>query len=132
MKITRAIIIAVGIWVLGVTAYSLSYDFPMLNDPDLQSNLVLAIVLIPLAILGSKLYYKKPSADVKPFKVAVMMFLTLASLDALFTVPFLMKPVGLSYADFFLDYSFWLIALEFLAVSTITGNLEQNRHAYIS
>ena len=131
MKITRAIIIAMGIWVLGVTAFSLSYYFPLLNDLDLQSNLVLAIVLIPLAILGTKWYYKK-STDKKPFKVAIMMFLTLACLDALFTVPFLMQPIGLDYSDFFLDYSFWLIALEFIAVSTITGNLEKNRHVYIS
>lgn len=130
MKTIRAIFIAAGIWVLGVTAFSLSYYIPVLNDLDLQSNLVLAIVLIPLAIVGTKLYYKKP-ANVKPFMVAVIMFLTLGCLDALFTVPFLMKPIDLGYSDFFLDYSFWLIALEFLVTATISGHLEQKRHVYI-
>lgn len=129
MKTIRAIIIAGGVWTLGVTAFSISYYIPLLNDPDLQANFVLAIVLIPLTIIGTKLYYKKPVVST-PINVAVIMLLTLISLDALITVPLIMQPLGLGYSDFFISYSFWLLAIEFLIVSIITGNLEKtNSHA---
>ncbi|TYA69896.1 DUF5367 family protein [Seonamhaeicola marinus] len=131
MKTIRAIIIAAGVWIFGVTAFSLSYYLPVLNNLDLQANIVLALVLIPLAIFATKLYYKNPT-DFSSYKVAIIMFLTLACLDALITVPYLMQPLGLGYSDFFLNASFWLIALEFLTVSILTGNLKKIHHANIN
>lgn len=115
MKTIKAIIIAVFIWVVGVSFFTLSYFLPILEDLELQANLTLAVVLIPTVWLGIHWYYQW-SAHMHGFKVGAIMLLTLISMDALFTVPYLIIPYGGSYQEFFGSASFWLIAIECLAV----------------
>ena len=122
MKTIRAIVIGSGIWILAIIAFTLSFYLPFTENLVLQSNIVLSVTIIPLVIMGTKLYYKKYT-NANPFLVGLILFATVAVLDALITVPFFMKPNGLGYSEFFISQSFWMIAIEFYTVALITGKL---------
>ncbi len=115
MKTIKAIIIAVLIWIVGVSFYTLSFYVPILEDLELQFNLILAIILIPTVWLGIRLYYKW-SDPMHGLKVGAIILFTLILMDALFTVPYFIIPYGGSYQEFFGAASFWLIAMECLLV----------------
>ena len=115
MNSIKAIIIALLIWVVGVSFFSLSYAMPLLNNVELQANLTLAIILIPTVWVGTRLYYRW-GKQIHGLKVGVIILLTLISMDALITVPYFIIPYGGSYQEFFGAASFWLIAMECLLV----------------
>lgn len=121
----NAILIGIGIWTLGILTFLTSSFLSLLNDPELQGNLFLAIALIPIVTLGSKLYFKKYKKT-NPFAIGGLFLITAFALDAFITVPVLMKPYGISHADFFLSLPFWLIAIEFYAIVVITGEFINN------
>ncbi len=113
MDIKRAILSAAMVWGIGVTAYILSYFVEFLENPELQANIVLILVLIPGVILGAKYYYKN-GADTHGFKLGVFMFLVTICFDALITVPLFIIPAGGSHFSFFGDTWFWFIGLEYI------------------
>lgn len=115
MNSIKAIIIALLIWVVGVSFFLLSYAIPLLNNLELQANLTLAIILIPTVWVGTHFYYRW-GKQMHGLKVGVIILLTLISMDALFTVPYFIIPYGGSYQAFFGAASFWLIAMECLLV----------------
>ncbi len=118
MKTVRAIGIGVAIWALGVSAYTLSFFIPVLDNPEQQANTVLFIVVLPLVWFGSKWYYNK-ERNTHGYWVGQTFFLTAAALDALITVPLLVLPNGGSYYAFFTDPGFWIIGLEFMATAVL-------------
>ncbi|UCD61206.1 MAG: DUF5367 family protein [Flavobacteriaceae bacterium] len=120
MKIERAILSAAMVWAIGITAYILSYFVEFLENPELQANIVLTLVLIPSVILGAKYYYKN-GADTHGFKLGVFMFLITICFDALITVPLFIIPEGGSYLSFFVDPWFWVIGLEYILLVGING-----------
>ena len=111
MNIKQAIISATIIWTLGVSAYVVSYFFRWMENPELQANLVLTLALIPSAMLGTHLYYRKRK-NINGFKLGAFMFIIAMILDAALTVPLLVIPNGGSHLSFFLDPGFWMIAAE--------------------
>jgi len=113
MEIKRAIISAAIIWIIGVTAYILSYFVVIMDNPELQGNLVLIITLVPSTFLGIKYYYKN-GTHTTGFKLGVFMFLVTFCLDALITVPLFIIPAGGNHLTFFTDPWFWLIGLEYI------------------
>lgn len=114
MSNVRATIVGGFIWILGVSFYTASYLFPILEDVELQANLVLAIALLPSAWLGASLYYRK-KAGLPGLKVGAIVVLTAILLDAFITVPYLVLPSGGSYRSFFGAPAFWLIAAEYFS-----------------
>ena len=54
MKIKRAILIGIAIWIIGVLFYSLSFSVPILENPETQANMVLFVVVIPLVWLVTR------------------------------------------------------------------------------
>lgn len=115
MNIKRAILSAVIVWTLGITAYVTSYFIELMDNPELQANIVLTLVLIPSVILGARIYYKN-GAITNGFKVGTIMFLITIGLDAMITVPVFIVPNGGSHLSFFSDLGFWLIAVEYILV----------------
>lgn len=115
MKTIRALITSLVIWVVGVGAYSLSFLIPLINDLELQSNIILALALIPLAWTGSGYYYSKYNSP-NGYTLGLIMVFTAIVMDALVTVPILIIPAGGSYSGFFISASFWLIALLYFLV----------------
>ncbi len=118
MKQTRAISIGVLIWILGVSLYTSSYYVQLLEDAEQQANIWLSIVIIPIVWLGAKLYYRK-DVGTHGFWLGLIFFTISAILDALITVPLTILPYGGTYYDFFGDFGFWFIGLEFIATTTL-------------
>ncbi|WP_298758310.1 DUF5367 family protein [uncultured Psychroserpens sp.] len=118
MKTIKAIIIGIGIWILAVSFYTLSFQFQIFEDANQQANMVLFSIVIPLVWLGSFLYYKKGS-KIHGYFVGQIFLLVAAFLDALITVPFFVIPNGGSHYSFFTDFGFWTIALEILVITIL-------------
>lgn len=126
MKSARVLSIGILIWIIGVNLYASSYYVPLLEDAEKQANIWLSIVVIPLVWLGAKLYYDK-GIRTHGFKIGLIFFLISAILDALITVPFTILPYGGTYSDFFLDFGFWVIGLEFIAMTTLYWYIKVHR-----
>lgn len=118
MKIYRAILIGVLIWILGVSIFMASYYLPFMEDLDQQANIALSITVVPLVWLGAFLYYKKDDKT-HGYEVGEIMLLTSVALDALITVPFTVIPAGGSHYSFFTSFGFWFIAFEFIIVAVL-------------
>jgi len=119
-KKLRSVACAMLVWILGVSCYLLSFYLPVLENPDLQSNSVLALAIIPSACLGTYLFYKK--SYIKPALFALVVILVATSLDALLTVPLFIIPSGGSYASFFGDAMFYIILVELYVTVWYFGN----------
>lgn len=118
MKIKRAILIGIAIWIIGVLFYSISLSVHILENAEIQANIVLFVVVIPLVWLGSSFYYKNDNKT-HGFKVGQTMLLTSVALDAVITVPFFVAPNGGNHYSFFTSLGFWIIAFEFLIIATL-------------
>ncbi len=122
MNIFKAISVGAFIWMLGATIYSISFFIPILEDPELQANILLAIFLIPIAWYGAGYYFKSVSNS-HGIQVGLIMVITAISLDAMITVPFLIIPYGGTYQSFFSAPAFWLIVLEYLFIIALYPKL---------
>ncbi|WP_299315400.1 DUF5367 family protein [uncultured Aquimarina sp.] len=118
MKQLRAIGIGIIIWIIGVNIYTISFYIPILEDPEFQANILLSLGILPVVWLGAKLYYRK-KITTKGYWLGLVFFLIATVLDILITVPFLIVPNGGSYYNFFTAAGFWLIGIEFIAMSTV-------------
>lgn len=118
MKTIRAILVGVVIWILGVSAYTVSFYLPIIEDAELQANLVLLLSIIPLVWFGSVAYYKKEKAT-HGFLVGLVFLAVSGILDALITVPVFMVPQGINHYEFFTAPGFWLIALVFVSTTVL-------------
>lgn len=118
MKIKRALLIGIAIWIIAILFYSISYYVPVLENAETQANLVLFVVVIPLVWLGCYFYYKK-DLQTHGYMVGQTLLLTAVVLDALITVPFFIIPTGGSHYSFFTSLGFWIIAAEFLLVAVL-------------
>ncbi|MGI9533260.1 hypothetical protein [Lutimonas sp.] len=115
-----SIVYAILVWILGVSFYLLSFYVPVLKNPEQQSNIVMALAIIPSACIGTYLFYKK--SYVKP-SVLALTFITVAIiLDALITVPVFIIPYGGSYSTFFGDPMFYTIIVEYYFIVLYFGN----------
>ncbi|MCX2718803.1 DUF5367 family protein [Lentiprolixibacter aurantiacus] len=126
MKTKRAISIGVAIWFLAVFAFTLSFYIPLLEDYELQANLVVGLVLIPLTWFGAHLYYRAEQKS-PGLKIGLAMLLTGVILDATVTVPLLVIPAGGSYYQFFTDISFWIIAILYLSVVSLYHRIKMSK-----
>ena len=118
MKQVKAIGIAMIIWIIGVSIYTVSFYIPILEDPELQANILLSLGILPIIWFGAKLYYRTKSTT-KGYWLGLVFFLTAAVLDALITVPYLIVPNGGTYYDFFTASGFWLIGIEFIITTSV-------------
>lgn len=124
MKTIRALLTGIIVWILGVAVFITSFYIPLIDNLELQSNIALAIGLIPLSWLGAKNYYTK-YREVSGYQLAFIMVAIAIVLDAIITVPVLIIPAGGSYEAFFGAASFWLIALEYFLVVVLCGYFRQ-------
>ncbi len=125
-KILYSILFSVLVWVLGVSFYLLSFYVPILENPNIQSNIALALGVIPSSCLGVYLFYKK--SYLKPALLALTFVIVAATLDAIITVPVFIEPNGGSYSSFYKDPMFYIIALELYFIAFYFGiYLNQNK-----
>ncbi len=119
-KTLFSIVCAILVWILGVSFYLLSYYVPILENPELQSNIVLALAIIPSACLGTYLFYK--NSYMKPSTLALTFIIVATVLDVLITIPVFIIPNGGSYSEFFRDPMFYTIVVEFYFIVLYYGN----------
>ena len=112
------------VWSLGVTAFVASYFVPVLENPDEQANWVLSLALIPAALLGAHIYYRK-GHKTNGFLLGATMFLITIFLDAAITVPVFIMPYGGTHMSFFTDPGFWLIGVEYVSVVAAYWQIEK-------
>jgi len=124
LNIKSAIISASIVWTLAVIAFIASYSISLMSDPDLQANWILSLALIPSALIGAHIYYRK-GHKTNGFVLGTSMFLIAMILDAIITVPFLIMPYGGNYITFFTDPGFWLIAVEYVSVVAAYWKIEK-------
>ena len=115
-----SIVCAILVWILGVSFYLVSFFTPVLENSDLQSNIVIALAIIPSASLGTYLFYKKSYR--KPSIVALTFIGVSVVLDSLITVPLVIIPDGGSYSTFFGDPMFYTLIVEFYFIVLYYGN----------
>ncbi|MEO1054910.1 MAG: DUF5367 family protein [Bacteroidota bacterium] len=125
LNIKSAVISAVIIWVLGVTAFVASYFLHIMEDPETQANWVLSLALIPAVSLGAYIYYRK-GYKTNALTLGVAMFLVTIILDALITVPVFIAPYGGNHASFFGDITFWVIGLEYITLVSGYRQIEKS------
>ncbi|WP_422860927.1 DUF5367 family protein [Flagellimonas sp. S174] len=128
MKTLRTISIGTLIWILGVGLYTLSFYVPIMKNAELQANLVLFVMVIPIVWMGCRLYYRN-NREAHGLLLGMVFFGISAALDALITVPMLIAPNGGSYQSFFIDIKFWMIGLEFILVALMYWNANINLKA---
>ncbi len=115
MDYKRAIRTAAIIWTIAVLFFIIAGNFTILENPELQGNLTLAFVLLPLTWYGAKYYYKK-AVNTPGYLLAMVMISITILLDAIITVPVLIIPMGGTYEAFFGSLGFWLIAIEYVSM----------------
>ena len=124
MNYRSVIISAIIVWTIAVLSFVASYFVPVMTDPDMQANWVLSLAVIPAALIGAHIYYRK-GHQTNGIKLGLAMFVVAICLDALITVPFLVIPNGGNYITFFTDIGFWLIAIEYVSVVAAYWQIEK-------
>lgn len=114
-----SIVCAMLVWLLGVSFYLISFYVPVLENTELQSNITLALAIIPSSCLGTYLFYKK--SYIKPTALALTFVIVAIVLDVLITVPVFIIPNGGSYSDFFGDPMFYTLVVEFYFIVLYFG-----------
>lgn len=118
------IVSAFIIYVLAITAFVISYLFPVMQDPNQQANWVLSIALVPAVVLGAHIYYRK-GHKTNGFILGILMLSIAILLDVVITVPLFIMPYGGDYISFFTDLAFWLIALEYVSIVVAYWKIER-------
>ena len=112
------------VYLIGINFFICSYYLALLEDLELQSNIILAIVIIPAAILGTRFYHHKV-AKTNGLLLGITMFGIAVILDAIITVPFFIIPAGGNHYEFFTNPWFWYIALEYMLSVVIYSQLKK-------
>ncbi|MFK2820137.1 DUF5367 family protein [Flavobacteriaceae sp. LMIT009] len=124
-KTLFSIVCGILVWILGLSLYLLSFYVPILDNPDLQSNIVLALGIIPCACLGTYCFYLKKYINPSALGLTFVVVATL--LDLIITVPVFIIPNGGSYSEFFGDPMFYTIIVEFYFIVFYFGNYLTNK-----
>ena len=116
MKIIRAILSGIIIWILIFTAFTSMSFIPVIKDSELQQNMLLWIVLIPITLLGLNFYYKK-EYKTNGLLLGVIIVTTSLILDALITLPYIIIPNNGNYYDFYTSPFLLITIIEILVVT---------------
>lgn len=109
MNIIRAISVGALVWVFIFTAFTILSYLPVIQDSLDKQALIIAVLIVPFAVFGASLYYKKGNKG-HGLKVGLVMVAIAFSLDALITVPLLEIPNGRGYLSFFSYPLLYLLA----------------------
>ncbi len=121
MKIIRAIVSGIIIWVLIFTVFTAMSFIPVVKDSELQQNMLLWIILIPITLLGVKFYYKK-GFKTNGLLIGLIIVVTSLILDALITLPYVIIPNNGNYYDFYTSPFLLITIIEIITVSFFIGN----------
>lgn len=124
LKLKQVAISSVVVYIIGITAFVGSYFVTIMDNADQQANFVLMMTIIPAALIGAHIYYRR-GYKTNGFLLGTAMFFGAMILDALITVPVFIIPTGGDYMSFFGDLGFWLIAVEYISVVAAYWQIER-------
>lgn len=116
MKVSRAVLSGVMIWLQIFTLFTAISFIPVLKESSYIQSIVIFAIVIPIVISGVWFYYRKEKSA-KALHLALIIILTSLVLDAIITVPFIIIPEGGNYLSFFTDPNLLLLALEIVMIS---------------
>ncbi len=117
MKILRAILSGIIIWVLIFVEWSVIIFTPVLKDLGDWQYLIHYLVVIPIIIIGASYYYKGKN-KVNGFLLGLVMLVAGVILDAIITVPLFTSPKGVDHMKFFFNP---LMLIGFAELIIVTG-----------
>lgn len=115
MKLGRTLAAGTMVWVLIFITFTIMSFIPIVKDSELQQNLILYVLLIPVVILGTKFYYKKGAAT-HGLLLGVVMSVIGLIFDALISVPYVIIPHGGSYESFFINPLLLITSIEYILI----------------
>ncbi len=115
MKVGRTLVSGAMIWVLIFITFTVMSFIPTIKDSELQQNLILYVLLIPIVILGTKFYYKS-GAKTNGLLLGIAMSTIGLILDALISVPYVIIPHGGSYESFFINPLLFITSIEYILI----------------
>jgi len=113
MKLVRAILMGVLLWILIFVEWSIMIFAPVLKDLGKAQWLVHYIVLIPIAILCSWLYYKSKD-KLNGFTLGAIFLIVGNILDLIITAP-----LFTGYVAYYSNTLLWLAFLELLVITGV-------------
>lgn len=111
----RAIFAGAIFWLMVFSTFSILSFIPGIKDSLNQQSIIVGILIIPFAVFGAWIYYRKKNGGIG-LLIGVIMAFTALVLDALVTVPFVEMPMGRSYFSFYSYPGLWI----FVIVNVIT------------
>lgn len=128
MKTFRAILAGTIVWVLIFFTFTTMSFIPVLKDSEVLQFIMLYPMIIPIAILGAKFYYKKGFAT-NGVIIGLIIVITALSLDAIITVPFLVIPNNGSYMEFYTNPLLLILAIEIIIIVYLYWKIKVKKHA---
>lgn len=123
MKLVHILKAALIVWSLVFTTFMI-LDLAKLKGT--QQNLIAGILTILYAYVAATWYYKKGDTS-HGIIIGLLMTPIILILDAIITIPFIMMPVNIGYADFYTDYMLWVLVAENILVSYLYWQFKVKR-----
>ena len=101
-----------------------SYFFSLIPDAAQQSNWLQSIFLIPAALIGAHIYYRK-GLDANGFLLGITTFLVMIALDTFIKVPLFLLSYGINWVKYFTDFNYWLLGVEVVTVIAAYWQIER-------
>lgn len=119
----RAVLTGAFLWLCIFCTFGILDAIPGLEGEVDTQAIIVAILIIPFAVLGAFIYYKNDRTP-HGLLVGFIIALTALVLDALITVPLVEIPKGNSYEDFFTYPLLWLLIVINIATVYIYWRLK--------
>ncbi len=116
MKVVRTIASGAMIWVFIFCTFTIMSFIPVVQKSEVQQNLILYVVLIPIVIFWAKFYYKKGDKTNGLLLGGIMALVGLV-LDFFITVPVVIVPQGGNYMSFYANPLLWITTIEFILIT---------------
>jgi hypothetical protein len=113
MNLKKAILAGVLIWILIFVEWSLIIFTPILKDLGFGQWIVHYVVLIPIVLIGAKLYYKN-NPKINGYVLGLVFLAVGIILDLIITVPLFMQG---GYVEYYSNNYLWLGFLEMILIT---------------
>lgn len=124
LSFKNILISATFIWSIGLLGLIGSYFFSLIPDAAQQSNWLQSLVLIPAALIGAHIYYRK-GLEANGFLLGIATFLVMIGLDTFIKIPFFLLPHGTGWVKYFTDLNYWLLGVEVVTVMAAYWQIER-------
>ena len=124
LSFKNVFISAIFIWSMGLLGLIGSPFFSVIPNAAQQSIWLQSIVFVPTALIGAHLYYRK-GLSTNGFILGTAILLVMFGLDIFFKVPFFLMPYGISWVQYFMDFNYWLLAIEVVTVVAAYWQIER-------